>query len=274
MREQGASCFVSAPFDWKESACTFPGTHSRAGTDVTSVLIVDDDPLISRFVERGLQAAGYTTAVATDAASARVLAASDAFDLVLLDLVLGDGDGFGVLHDLRSRRSRLPVIVMTGHPAKRDVVDCLDGGADDYLVKPFRFEELLARLRVRLRRDDHAATGSALAAGDLALDLLTRRATAGGTAIDLTSREFALLETFLRHPDQVLSRAQLLSRVWGYTFDPTSNVVNVYVAALRQKIGCDRIETVRGAGYRLRVVGEQGRPAVPPPRRSIAGYPA
>ena len=244
---------------------------------MTSVLIIDDDPLISRFVERGLQAAGYTTTVATDARSGLVLAASDAFDLVLLDLVLGDGDGFAVLHHLRAKRSTLPVIVMTAYPAKRDVVDCLDGGADDYLVKPFRFEELLARLRVRLRRDgDGASTSSALAAGDLALDLLTRRATVAGMPVDLTSREFALLETFLRHPDQVLSRTQLLSRVWGYMFDPTSNVVNVYVAALRQKIGGDRIETVRGAGYRLRVVGASALRAAPdlrvrPPRRSITG---
>jgi DNA-binding response OmpR family regulator len=240
---------------------------------VTSVLIVDDDPLISRFVERGLQAAGYTTAVATDAGSGRILALSNAFDVVLLDLVLGVGDGFGVLHDLRAQRSTLPVIVMTGYPARRDVVDCLDGGADDYLVKPFRFEELLARLRVRLRREGSATT-STLVAGDLELDLLTRRVTAAGAPIELTSREFALLETFLRHPDQVLSRAQLLSRVWGYSFDPTSNVVNVYVAALRQKIGGDRIETVRGAGYRLRVLGEAPRVDVPPQRRPIAGSPA
>jgi DNA-binding response OmpR family regulator len=217
---------------------------------VTSVLIVDDDPLITRFVGRGLRAAGYSTTVADNARTGRELALSGEFDVVLLDLVLGDGDGFGVLRELRARRSRLPVLVMTGHPAERDVVDVLDGGADDYLVKPFRFEELLARLRVRLRRDD-GATGSRLTAGDLELDLLTRRATVGGHDVDLTSREFGLLETFLRHPDQVLSRAQLLSRVWGYSFDPTSNVVNVYIAALRQKIGPERIETVRGAGYRL-----------------------
>jgi DNA-binding response OmpR family regulator len=217
---------------------------------VTSVLIVDDDPLITRFVGRGLRAAGYAATVAEDARSGRELALSGEFDVVLLDLVLGDGDGFAVLRELRLRRSRLPVVVMTGHPAERDVVDVLDGGADDYLVKPFRFEELLARLRVRLRRDD-AGPANLLRAGDLELDLLTRRVTVGGAPVDLTSREFGLLETFLRHPDQVLSRAQLLSRVWGYSFDPTSNVVNVYIAALRQKIGAHRIETVRGAGYRL-----------------------
>lgn len=218
---------------------------------MTSVLIVDDDPLITRFVGRGLRAAGYSTTVADDARTGREYALSGEFDVVLLDLVLGDGDGFGVLRELRARRHRLPVLVMTAHPAERDVVDVLDGGADDYLVKPFRFEELLARLRVRLRSDD-AVSGSSISVGDLTLDLLTRRASVGGTPVTLTSREFTLLETLLRHPDQVLSRTQLLSSVWGYSFDPTSNVVNVYVAALRQKIGADRIETVRGAGYRLR----------------------
>lgn len=221
---------------------------------MTSVLIIDDDPLITRFISRGLHAAGYTTTVADEAATGRSLALTDQFDIVLLDLVLGDGDGFAVLRDLRGHRAQLPILVMTGHPAHRDVVACLDGGADDYVVKPFRFEELLARLRARLRHEDAPSGGGrSLSAGDLELDLLTRRALVGDTPVTLTSREFALLETLLRHPDQVLSRAQLLSRVWGYSFDPTSNVVNVYIAALRQKIGADRIETVRGAGYRLRI---------------------
>jgi DNA-binding response OmpR family regulator len=235
---------------------------------VTSVLIIDDDPLITRFVGRGLRAAGYATTVAEDARTGRELALTGGFDVVLLDLVLGDGDGFAVLRELRARRHRQPVLVMTGHPAERDVVDVLDGGADDYLVKPFRFEELLARLRVRLRRDD-ADSGSCLTAGDLTLDLLTRRAAVDGVPVTLTSREFALLETLLRHPDQVLSRTQLLSHVWGYSFDPTSNVVNVYVASLRNKIGAARIETVRGAGYRLRVPAPGGGrlPAPPVPLR-------
>lgn len=227
---------------------------------MTSVLIIDDDLLISRFLTRGLGVVGCSVTVADDARTGRELALSGAFDVVLLDLVLGDGDGFGVLRDLRARHSRLPVLVMTGHPAERDVVDVLEGGADDYLLKPFRFEELLARLRLRLRRGG-LPTGRVLSAGDLSLDLLTRRATVAGVPVDLTSREFALLETLLRHPDHVLSRAQLLSQVWGYSFDPTSNVVNVYVATLRSKIGAERIQTVRGAGYRLRVI--VGAPATP-----------
>jgi DNA-binding response OmpR family regulator len=217
---------------------------------MTSILIIDDDPLISRFIDRGLRASGFSTEVAGDAATGRTLALSGEFDLVVLDLVLRDGDGFAVLRDLRDRRHTLPVLVVTAHPAERDVVACLDGGADDYLVKPFCFEEFVARVRARLRRGDTPAT-SELVAGDLVLDLLTRRVSVGGAQVDLTSREFTLLETFLRHTNQVLSRAQLLSRVWGLGFDPTSNVLNVYVAALRQKIGADRIETVRGAGYRL-----------------------
>ena len=225
----------------------------RAGSPVTSVLIIDDDPLVSRFIDRGLRACGFATGVADDAATGRELALSGQFDLVVLDLVLRDSDGFAVLRELRERRHTLPVLVVTAHPAQRDVVDCLDGGADDYLVKPFRFEELVARVRARLRHDDGQAT-NALVAGDLALDLLTRRVLVAGRPVTLTSREFTLLETFLRHPDQVLSRAQLLSRVWGFAFDPTSNVVNVYVATLRQKIGNERIETIRGAGYRLRAV--------------------
>lgn len=229
---------------------------------MTNILIVDDDPQISRFLERALRAAGYATSVAPDAASARALGLSGAFDLVLLDLVLQDGDGFAVLRELRERRRTLPVLVLTGHPKQRDVVQCLDGGADDYLVKPIRLEELLARIRARLRADSEA--GTELSADDLQLDLLTRRVVAGGLKIELTAREFTLLETFMRHPDQVLSREQLLHHVWGFDFDPSSNVVNVYVAALRGKIGNDRIETVRGAGYRLRV-GRAGAARFPSP---------
>lgn len=218
---------------------------------MTSILIVEDDPLVSRFLERGLRAAGYTAVVAGDVASASVLGLSGAFDLLLLDLVLGDGDGFTVLRMLRERRRTLPVLVMTGYPKQRDVVDVLDGDADDYLVKPVRFDEVLARVRLRLGKSA-ATTSNVLATGDLRMELLTRRITVGDHQVELTAREYTLLETFMRHPDQVLSREQLLSRVWGYDFDPTSNVVNVYIAALRGKIGSGRIETLRGTGYRLR----------------------
>ncbi|MGQ0576202.1 MAG: response regulator transcription factor [Pseudonocardia sp.] len=228
---------------------------------MVAVLVVDDDPLVTRFVETGLRGAGFTVTVAGTATTGQELAMSGAFDLVVLDIVLGDGDGFTVLRELRGSRRALPVLVMTAHPERRDVVECLDNGADDYLVKPFRIEELLARVRARARADGKVPP-SELRAGDLTLDLLTRRLVVAGAGVELTAREFTVLETFLRHPDQVLSREQLLSRVWGIDFDPSSNVVNVYIAALRQKIGSERIETVRGAGYRLRAIGRTAeRPA-------------
>jgi DNA-binding response OmpR family regulator len=144
----------------------------------------------------------------------------------------------------------MPVLVLTGR-GERDVVACLEAGADDYMRKPFHFDELLARVRTRLRP---AGTEQrhVLSAGDVRLDLKTRRAIVHDRAVELTAREFALLEMFLRHADQVLSREQLLSNVWGYSFDPTTNLVNAYVLSLRKKLGADVIETVRGAGYRLR----------------------
>ncbi|WP_017627182.1 response regulator transcription factor, partial [Nocardiopsis chromatogenes] len=167
-----------------------------------------------------------------------------------LDLGLPDGDGFAVLRRLRETGSPLPVVVLTARDGVSDTVTGLEIGADDYMTKPFRFEELLARVRLRMRGDRAAETG-VLAVGDLSLDLRTRRATAGGTTVDLTAREFALLEVFLRHTGQVLSRQQLLSHVWGYDHDPGSNVVDVFIRSLRKKIGADRIRTVRGMGYRL-----------------------
>lgn len=213
--------------------------------DVSRILVVDDDPQVTGFVERGLRAGGYRTAVVTDPSSA--LARADGVDLVLLDVVLGGDDGFALLRALRRRHNDLPVLVMTGHPERRDVVSCLENGADDYITKPFRFEVLLARVRARLRR----TAPTVLRAGDVSLNLLTRQAVADGTPVELTTREFALLEVLLRHPGDVLSPAVLLARVWGEDHDTGSNVLPVYIAALRRKLGRDRIRTVRGAGYRL-----------------------
>jgi DNA-binding response OmpR family regulator len=161
-------------------------------------------------------------------------------------------DGFAVLEALRGQGSTLPVIILTARDSVTDTVAGLEGGADDYMAKPFRFEELLARVRIRLR-DTAPAQSVVLSHGDLSLDLRTRVVAVAGTPVELSAREFTLMETFLRHPNQVLSREQLLSRVWGYDFDPGSNVVDVYVRYLRNKIGSDRIATVRGAGYRLSV---------------------
>jgi DNA-binding response OmpR family regulator len=157
-----------------------------------------------------------------------------------------------VLRRLRESKVTIPVIILTARDSVTDTVAGLEGGADDYIAKPFAFEELLARVRLRLRAD-RTPEVTVLRVSDLSLDLRTRRAYVGDRAVDLSTREFALAEIFCRHPDQVLTREQLLSHVWGFDFDPGSNVVDVYVRYLRRKIGADRIETVRGTGYRMRV---------------------
>jgi len=219
---------------------------------MTRILIAEDEPRIVSFLEKGLRANGYTTTAVTDGRSALDLARDASFDILVLDLGMPVLDGTEVLRQMRARGERMPVIILTARGSVDDTVTGLEGGADDYVTKPFRFEELLARIRVRLR-DDTAKDGGVLEAGGVALDLRTRRAAVEGRTVELTAREFALAETFLRHPGQVLSREQLLSHVWGYDFDPESNVVDVYVRYLRRKLGADSIETVRGMGYRLRV---------------------
>ena len=170
-------------------------------------------------------------------------------DLVLLDVGLPTMDGFELLRELRARGSAIPVIMLTARSSTRDTVDGLDAGANDYVPKPFTFEELLARVRSRLR-ESVPQPGVSISHGDVVLDILARRATVTGREIDLSAREFSLAEQFLRNPGRVLSREQLLSRVWGLDFDPGSNVVDVYVRYLRGKLGPDHIVTVRGAGYR------------------------
>ena len=217
---------------------------------MSRVLIAEDEPRIASFIEKGLRAHGFTTTVAPDGRTARAAARSGDFDLMVLDIGLPGMDGFEVLRSLRAERCTIPVIVLTARDSVQDTVAGLEGGADDYMPKPFRFEELLARVRLRLA-GGRAPEVTVLTCGDLSLDLRTRRAGVGGRTVDLSAREFALAETFLRHPGQVLAREQLLSHVWGYDFDPGSNVVDVYVRYLRRKLGSDRIQTVRGMGYRL-----------------------
>jgi len=217
---------------------------------MTRILIAEDEPHIVRFLVKGLQAEGYATTAAEDGDEALRLARSGAFDLMLLDLGLPRRDGLRVLGEMRRARVSMPVIVVTARGSSEDIVTGLDSGADDYLSKPFRLAELLARVRARLRPAP-AQEAAVLRNGDLVLDLLTRQARVGSRTVDLSAREFALAEVFLRHPGQVLSREQLLSHVWGYDYDPGSNVVEVYVRYLRSKIGPDRIATMRGAGYRL-----------------------
>jgi DNA-binding response OmpR family regulator len=222
---------------------------------VNRILIVEDEERITSFLEKGLKANGFITAVASDGREGLGMATAGDFDLVILDLGLPDRDGIEVLHDFREHDNSTPVIILTARDSVGDTVGGLEAGADDYVAKPFRFEELLARVRVRLR-DQRSAEPTVLEAGDAALDLRTRRLTSDGRTIELTAREFALAEMFFRHPGQVLTREQLLDRVWGYDYDPGSNVVDVYVGYLRKKVGGDRITTVRGAGYRLEVAPE------------------
>ena len=217
---------------------------------MSTILIAEDEPRISSFVEKGLRAAGFTTTVVETGPDALSHAISGRYDLVLLDVGLPGIDGFDVLRQVRARDTTLPVIMLTARTSLGDTVAGLDGGANDYIPKPFKFDELLARVRVRLR-DAGQVSSTTLRHRELSLDLHTRRATIADRQIDLSAREFALAEEFLRHPEQVLSREQLLSRVWGIDFDPGSNVVDVYVRYLRDKLGAEVIETVRGMGYRL-----------------------
>lgn len=218
---------------------------------MTSILIAEDEARIALFVSKGLRAAGYSSTVVGDGLDAVSYAQSGTFDLLLLDVGLPSIDGFEVMKRIRAERLPLPIIMLTARSTTNDMVAGLDGGADDYLAKPFKFDELLARIRLRLR-DAEQSSPTGLTYGDLELDLRTRRAKVGERTVELSAREFALAEEFLRHPDQVLSREQLLSRVWGYDFDPGSNVVDVYVRYLRAKFGPERIQTVRGMGYRLK----------------------
>ncbi len=218
---------------------------------MTRVLIAEDEERIVSFLQKGLRASGYSTVAVDTGPDAVALARDDAFDLLILDLGLPGLDGQEVLRRIRERGERMPVIILTARDGVVDTVTGLEQGADDYMTKPFRFEELLARIRLRLRSDPLPET-TVLTAGGVSLDLHSRQAKIGSRVEELTAREFALLEVFLRHAGQVLSREQLLSHVWGYDFDPGSNVVDVYVRYLRRKLGDDVLQTVRGMGYRLR----------------------
>ena len=218
---------------------------------MSSILIVEDESRIVAFLTKGLKAAGFTTYTTAAGQEAVELALQTSFDLIILDVGLPDIDGFEVLQQLRGQGVTAPVIMLTARSSVADRVAGLEGGADDYMPKPFSFEELLARIRVRLRPEAAGADQMRLTHRDMVLDLRTRTLTLEGRTVELSAREFALAEAFMRHPGQVLSREQLLSAVWGLDFDPGSNVVEVYVSYLRNKLGRDRVETVRGMGYRL-----------------------
>lgn len=215
------------------------------------ILVVEDEERIASFIAKGLRAQGHVVTIVGDGVSGRDHALSGDHDLMVLDIGLPRMDGFEVLGQVRSSGSRLPVIVLTARDSVTDTVSALDGGADDYMPKPFRFAELMARIRLRLRPPDGGEAPHALEAGGIHLDLRTRRATVAGRQVDLSAREFALAELFMLNAGFVLSREQLLDHVWGLDFDPGSNVVDVYVGYLRKKFGPDAILTVRGMGYRF-----------------------
>lgn len=215
------------------------------------ILVVEDEVRIADFVRRGLVAAGFEVTVAGDGHRGLTEAASGLYDLMVLDLGLPIMDGMAVLAALRAGGSTMPVVILSARDTVDDTVRGLRGGADDYLRKPFGFDELLARVRLRLRSVGAAPEANQLTVGPITLDLLTRRVWVDGRWLELTTREFALAEYFMRHPGEVVTREELLSSVWGLDFSPGTNVVSVYIRYLRAKIGESRIETVRGVGYRF-----------------------
>ncbi len=217
------------------------------------ILIAEDESRIAAFIEKGLRSHGFTTVIAGDAESATQMVLGSTFDLLILDLGLPGKSGFEVLEELRGQGEKIQVIILTARDDIEDKVTGFEAGADEYLTKPFRFEELLVRIKARLRNNGNQATDEmVLKIGDVVLDLRSRKVKVGIKTVDLPAREFTLAETFFRHPGQVLSREQLLDRVWGYDYDPGSNIVDVYVGYLRKKLGSKLIETVRGMGYRLK----------------------
>jgi heavy metal response regulator len=221
------------------------------------VLVAEDDQVIADFVSQGLREAGYAVDVAATGTDALRMALDGRYDAAVMDVMLPELDGLSVIEQLRARKQQTPVLILSARHTVDDRVRGLQAGGDDYLTKPFAFAELLARLQALLRRAGGATEPTRFTVGDLTLDLLSRRVERAGRPLELRPREFALLEYLMRHPGRVLSKTMILSHVWGYSFDPGTNVVDVLVSRLRDKVdeGFDTrlIHTVRGAGYVLKV---------------------
>lgn len=215
------------------------------------ILLVEDEHKVARFIQQGLESEGYEVEIASDGKIGEKKSRSDEFDLILLDVLLPKKNGFQILESLRKEKIRTPVIMLTARGTTEDIVNGLDLGADDYLTKPFAFNELLARVRSHLRRGSQNKTLLKLA--DLQLDTVTHKATRASTQIELTSREYALLEFFMKHPGVLLTRSRLSKEIWGFDFDPGTNIVDVYVNHVRRKVdtgfSLKLIQTERGKGY-------------------------
>ncbi|MFO7688198.1 MAG: response regulator transcription factor [Desulfobacterales bacterium] len=220
------------------------------------ILLVEDEKKVASFIKRGLAEVGYAVDVASDGETGLMLGLDGVHDLIILDINLPRKDGLNLLHELRRKKIATPVLILTVRAAIEDKVIGLDTGADDYLAKPFAFEELLARVRALLRRQPDVEA-PLLKVADLTLDPSRRLVLRGGEKIDLTTKEFALLDYFMRNPDRVLTRTMISEHVWDYDFDPMTNVVDVYINYLRKKIDSGRqaklIRTIRGVGYVLKV---------------------
>lgn len=216
------------------------------------ILLAEDEPKIAAFVKKGLEANGFTVEVASHPKTILDMAFSEQFDLMLLDLGLPFTDGFTLLEELRGQGISLSIIILTARDDIKDKVAGLEGGADDYITKPFRFEELLARIRLRLRNhlNNFTPVPMKLKSGNIVLDLRSHQVYLDHQLIELSNTEFMLLEIFISHKGQVMTRQQLLDHVWGYSYDPGSNIVDVYIGYLRKKLGKNLITTVRGIGYR------------------------
>lgn len=219
---------------------------------MANILLVEDEPDLAHYIVRGLSEHGLHVDHAARGDSGFAMASEGQYDLLIVDRMLPGMDGLSVVKSLRERRAKLPILFLSNLGGLDDRVEGLNSGGDDYLAKPFAFSELLARVHALLRRPSHIEEKTTLVAGDIEVNLITRRVTRGGREIDLQPREFSLLEYLMRRQDQIVTRTMLLEGVWSYHFDPKTNIVETHISRLRAKIGGDVIQTVRGSGYMLR----------------------